>query len=91
MMITEFQHCEKESSACGVKSNSLHSPGSSGSGPWVLRPKRLQWLTNISSGFKIAAPASGFRPLFFYSKILQRLKAVNRHSPPFFFERRAMR
>ena len=29
--------------------------GSSGSGPWALRPKRLQWLTNISSGFKIAA------------------------------------
>ena len=29
--------------------------GSSAGGPWALRPKRLQWLTNISSGFKIAA------------------------------------
>ena len=29
--------------------------GSSGSGPWALRPKRLQWLANITAGFKIAA------------------------------------
>jgi hypothetical protein len=29
--------------------------GSSVSGPWALRPKRLQWLTNITAGFKIAA------------------------------------
>ena len=34
-------------------------PGSSGSGPWALRPKRLQWLTNIRSGFKIAASLAG--------------------------------
>jgi hypothetical protein len=66
MMITEFHQREKESSACGVKSNSLHSPGSSGSGPWALRPKRLQWLINISTGFKIAAPASGLPPSFLF-------------------------
>ena len=29
--------------------------GSSVSGPWALRPKRLQWLSNIRAGFKIAA------------------------------------
>jgi hypothetical protein len=29
--------------------------GSFGSGPWALRPKRLQWLTNITAEFKIAA------------------------------------
>ena len=29
--------------------------GSFSGGPWALRPKRLQWLTNITTGFKIAA------------------------------------
>jgi hypothetical protein len=48
-----------------------------GGGPWVLRPKRLQWLKlfdfslksqnrpNITDGFKIAALCSrGFEPFF---------------------------
>ena len=29
--------------------------GSFGGGPWALRPKRFQWLTNITAEFKIAA------------------------------------
>ena len=46
-----------------------YAPSESGSfagGPWALRPKRLQWLTNITSGFKIAAFSSGPRPSFFF-------------------------
>ena len=35
--------------------NAPHILGSFGSGPWALRPKRLQWLSNIRAGFKIAA------------------------------------
>ena len=32
-----------------------HASGSSVGGPWALGPKRLQWLTNITAGFEIAA------------------------------------
>ena len=35
--------------------NAPHILGSSGSGPWAIGPKRLQWLSNIRAGFKIAA------------------------------------
>jgi hypothetical protein len=54
-MSTEFLYREEDGGACGLEPYSLHVPGSSGGGPWTLRPKRLQWLTNITTGFKIAA------------------------------------
>ncbi len=54
-----------------------------GSGPWVLRPKRLQWLTNITVEFKIAALCiRGLRP-FFLKSIFPRQKAMGGHSLPF--------
>ena len=65
-MSTEFLYREKDGGACGLEPYSLHVPGSSGGGPWALRPKRLQWLTNITTGFKIAAFPSGLRPIFFF-------------------------
>ena len=40
--------------------------GSFGGGPWTLRPKRLQWLTNITTGFEIAAFSSGLWPSFLF-------------------------
>ncbi len=58
--------------------NALSEFGSFGSGPWALRPKRLQWLKrfdfskrsqnrpNIRAEFKIAAFSSGPRPSFFF-------------------------
>jgi hypothetical protein len=65
-----------------------------GGGPWVLRPKRLQWLKrfdfsmksqnrpNITDGFKIAALLHrGFEP-FFLKSIFLRLEAMGGHSPP---------
>ena len=54
-MSTEFLYREKDGGACGLETYSLQVPGSFGGGPWALRPKRLQWLTNITAGFKIAA------------------------------------
>ena len=54
-MSTEFLYREKDGGACGLETYSLQAPGSFGGGPWTLRPKRLQWLTNITTGFKIAA------------------------------------
>jgi len=55
-MSTEFLYREKDGGACGLEIYSLHVPGSSGGGPWTLRPKRLQWLNHtITTGFKIAA------------------------------------
>ena len=54
-MSTEFLYREKDGGACGLETYSLQVPGSFGGGPWALRPKRLQWLTNITTGFKIAA------------------------------------
>ena len=63
-MSTEFLYREKDGGACGLEPYSLHVPGSFGGGPWTLRPKRLQWLTNITTGFKIAAPDAGLLPCF---------------------------
>jgi len=55
-MSTEFLYREKDGGACGLEIYSLHVLGSSGGGPWALRPKRLQWLNHtITTGFKIAA------------------------------------
>ena len=51
-------------------------------GPWALGPKRLQWLSNITVEFKIAALLhSGFEP-FFLKSIFLRLEAMGGHSPP---------
>ena len=41
-----------------LQETGTYAPDSSGSfvgGPWALGPKRLQWLTNITAGFEIAA------------------------------------
>ena len=65
-MSTEFLYREKDGGACGLETYSLQAPGSFGGGPWALRPKRLQWLTNITTGFKIAAFPSGLRPILFF-------------------------
>ncbi len=37
------------------RTDALLASESFGGGPWALGPKRLQWLTNITDGFKIAA------------------------------------
>ena len=82
-MSTEFLYREKDGGACGLEIYSLHVLGSSGGGPWALRPKRLQWLNHtITTGFKIAAFPTGLRPNFF-SRILIRAKVWREHSPPF--------
>ena len=55
-MCTAFSYCRFHQQRLRVLGG--YAPiilGSSGSGPWALRPKRLQWLTNIRAGFKIAA------------------------------------
>ena len=55
-MCTAFSYCrvhQQRLRAAGSYAPS--ASGSSGVGPWTLRPKRLQWLTNINIGFKIAA------------------------------------
>jgi hypothetical protein len=55
-MCTAFSYCRFQKQRLRVLG--VYAPiilGSFGSGPWALRPKRLQWLTNIRAGFKIAA------------------------------------
>ena len=55
-MCTAFSYCRFQKQRLrGFGSYAPKSSGSSGSGPWTLRSKRLQWLTNIRAGFKIAA------------------------------------
>jgi hypothetical protein len=59
-----------------------------GGGPWVLRPKRLQWLTNITDGFKIAAflsCASSLMALHTTQLCNCGLEALAGTSPPFLF------
>ena len=55
-MCTAFSYCGIQKQR--LRGLGIYAPISSGSfvsGPWALRPKRLQWLTNIRAGFKIAA------------------------------------
>jgi hypothetical protein len=55
-MSTAFPHCGSDSSACRRKEiTHLPASGGSGGGPQALRPARLQWLTNITTGSQIAA------------------------------------
>jgi hypothetical protein len=55
-MCTAFSYCRFQKQRLqGFGSNAPRSSGSFGFGPWPLRPKRLQWLSNIRAGFKIAA------------------------------------
>ncbi len=59
--------------------------GSFGGGPWALRPKRLQWLTNITAGFEIAAFRKSVLSLMaLYNSTLSicGLEAVAGTSPP---------
>jgi hypothetical protein len=64
--------------------NARSVSGSFGGGPWALRPKRLQWLTNITAEFKIAAPSVCGLKLFFPKSISLQQGAMSWHSPPFF-------
>ena len=55
-MCTAFSYCRiHQQRLRGFGTYAPKSSGSSGFGPWALGPKRLQWLTNIETGFKIAA------------------------------------
>ena len=55
-MCTAFSYCRiHQQRLRGFGTYAPKSSGSFGFGPWALRPKRLQWLTNIGTGFKIAA------------------------------------
>ena len=55
-MCTAFSYCRiHQQRLRGFGTYAPESSGSFGFGPWALRPKRLQWLTNIGTGFKIAA------------------------------------
>ena len=55
-MSTAFPHCGSDSSACRRKEiTRLPASGGSGGGPQALRPARLQWLSNITTGSQIAA------------------------------------
>ena len=60
-MCTAFSYCRvhlQRLRAAGSYAPS--ASGSSGVGPWTLRPKRLQWLNHtITTGFKIAAFREG--------------------------------
>ncbi len=83
-MSTAFRYCGLEGGACGLRVCAPFALGSFGGGPWALRLKRLQWLTNITDGFKIAALSlRGFK-LFLLKSIFHRQEAMSRHSPPFF-------
>jgi hypothetical protein len=69
----------------------LNAPNTSesfGGGPWALRPKRLQWLTNITDEFKIAAflsCASSLMALHTTQLCNCGLEALAGTSPPFLF------
>jgi hypothetical protein len=55
-MCTAFSYCRSQKQRLrGFGINAPRPSGSFGSGPWAIRPKRLQWLTNIRTEFKIAA------------------------------------
>ena len=99
-MSRTFRYCGLEGSVCGWGSNVPLILGSFVGGPWALRPKRLQWLINITAGFKIAAfprlekakafSASRALPQFFLNlRILIGRKALAETSPPFFHHAQA--
>ena len=55
-MCTAFSYCRDHQQR--LQAGGSYAPnasGGSGSGPQALRPARLQWLSNISSGSQIAA------------------------------------
>jgi len=55
-MCTAFSYCRIHQQR--LRMSGVYAPtilGSFGFGPWAIRPKRLQWLTNIGTGFEIAA------------------------------------
>ena len=71
-MCTAFSYCRfHQQRLRGFGTYAPKSSGSFGFGPWALRPKRLQWLTNIGTGFKIAA----FRVLLMFR--VSTMTAVN--------------
>ncbi len=71
----------------GWGNNAPQPSESFGAGPWALRPKRLQWLTNISAEFKIAALCDCGSTPFFLKSIFRRQGAISRHSPPLIFQK----
>ena len=63
-MSTASRNCRNHQQRLRVLGfNAPHILGSFGSGPWAPRPKRLQWLSNIRSEFKIAALCSSVSSL----------------------------
>ena len=58
-MSTASEHCGSVSSACGWGCNAPTIPGSRGLTPWTLRPKRLQWLNNLSG--KLTVPPASYQ------------------------------
>ena len=60
-MCTAFSYCRVHQQRLrGFGTYAPNLPGSSGVGPWTIRPKRLQWLNHtITTGFKIAAFQEG--------------------------------
>ena len=86
-MCTAFSYCRVHQQRLrGFGTYAPKSSGSSGVGPWALRPKRLQWLTNISTGFKIAAFRSfalSLKANIHPSISICGLEASGGHSPPF--------
>jgi len=92
-MCTAFSYCRDHQQRLQAEgSYAPNASGGSGSGPQALRPARLQWLSNISSGSQIAAfrkcrgpnPATSraFRPLSFQNS--DWCKAWQKHFPPVF-------
>ena len=72
-----------------VRNNARSASESFAGGPWALGSKRLQWLTNITIEFKIAALLHrGFEP-FFFKSIFCWQEAMGGHSPPLFSPLRA--
>jgi hypothetical protein len=87
-MSTTFRYCGSEGSACGRGSYVPPASGSFVGGPWTLRSKCLQWLTNITAGFKIAAfrlKAPSLKAIYYFTISICRLEANGGQSPPFLF------
>jgi hypothetical protein len=71
-----------------LRNNALTASESSGGGPWVIRPKRLRWLANITVGFKIAAffrLVSSLKAFYTTTDSICGFEAMAGASPPFSF------
>lgn len=62
-MCTVFPYCRIGVQRLLAANDTFTATGSFVGGPWALRPERLEWLTNIAAGFKIAAFPPGLWPL----------------------------